>query len=74
MVAVTVGCPVRPEQTTCCLGNPLQRRSEGPPWEPDLWECPVCHCTLQTDLSGFVPRGWRMVTVISTADCTRNHE
>ena len=73
MPGFTVETPIQPESATCCVGNPLRRRSEGPPWETDLWECPVCHCTLQTSLSAFVPRGMRIVTAISTANCDRNH-
>ncbi|MET7795679.1 hypothetical protein [Streptomyces decoyicus] len=73
MAEVTVGAAIEPQTTTCCLGTPLERRSDGPAWDDDLWECPLCGCQLRTSLTDSVPRGQRIVTGISTANCSRTH-
>ncbi|MFF8784792.1 hypothetical protein [Streptomyces sp. NPDC015125] len=73
MAAIAVGAGIVPQKTTCCLGTSLERRSAGPVWDDDLWECPLCGCQLQTSLTDSVPRGQRIVTSISTANCSRTH-
>lgn len=66
MARVTVESPIRPQDATCC-GKPL-RLVGG-----DTWACQDCGCRLRAERSGFVPRGWRMVTEIDTANCSRGH-
>jgi hypothetical protein len=73
MAAIAIGAGIVPDQTTCCYGRPLELRSRGRIWDEDLWECPRCGCRLQTSLSDSVPRGQRIVTSISTANCSRTH-
>lgn len=66
MARVTVESPIRPQDATCC-GKPLR------PCGGAIWECQECGCRLRAEKSGFVPRGWRIVTEISTANCTADH-
>ncbi|MFJ3950283.1 hypothetical protein ACIPXV_09460 [Streptomyces libani] len=66
MAGVTVESPIRPQDTTCC-GKPLQ------PGGGETWECQGCGCRLRAEKSGFVPRGWRMVTSIDNRACSEGH-
>ncbi|MEU3990126.1 hypothetical protein AB0F24_17415 [Streptomyces platensis] len=66
MAEVTVESPIRPQDATCC-GKPLR------PVGGDSWECVECGCRLRAEKSGFVPRGWRMVTDIDAGACTAGH-
>lgn len=66
MAAVAVDSSIRPQDSTCC-GKPL--RSAG----GEMWECQDCGCWLRAQLSGFVPRGWRIVTDIDPRACTEGH-
>ncbi|MEV7466146.1 hypothetical protein AB0O20_06475 [Streptomyces kronopolitis] len=66
MAEVTVESPIRPQDATCC-GQPLQQSGS------EVWECQDCGCRLRAQLSGFVPRGWRIVTDIDAGPCTAGH-
>lgn len=66
MAEVTVESPIRPQDATCC-GKPIQ------PCGGDTWECQRCGCWLRAERSGFVSRGWRIVTDLDSRACTEGH-
>lgn len=66
MARVTVDSPIRPQDATCC-GKPLKVAGG------ETWECEGCGCRLTAARSGFVPRGWRIVTEIDTRFCSEDH-
>ena len=68
MAAITVDTAIKPEETTCCRGRELEQRTDS------VWECTWCGCQLRAELSGFVPRGWRVVTEVITATCRLHHD
>lgn len=66
MAEVAVESPIRPQDATCCSRPLLPAGSE-------VWECGECGCRLRAELSGFVPRGWRIVTDLDSGRCTVGH-
>lgn len=67
MAAVTVDTAIKPEAATCCRGELEQLTG-------DRWECTWCGCQLRAELSGFVPRGWRIVVEVITDTCRLYHD